>query len=95
MAKINTLSRVVQLRTGHGALGSYFKRMGVSERNHNCKCSQPETVDHVLKDCALCESGHGYLRETSPKLDLSALLDSKKSIEVIVKFLESLTHLLN
>ncbi|KAF5094682.1 hypothetical protein D0Z00_003432 [Geotrichum galactomycetum] len=38
----------LMLRTGHGALGSYFKRVGISERNHNCECGQPETVDHCF-----------------------------------------------
>ena len=92
-ADCRSLSRVIQLRTGHAALGSYFNRVGVSERN-NCECGQPETVDHLLKDCALCESRRKYLKEISPELDLSVLLDSKKGIEAVVKFLCSLPHLL-
>jgi hypothetical protein len=76
----------------HRALGFYFKRVGVAERNYNCKCCQSETIDHLLKNCALCESGRSYLRETFPELDLSVFLDSKKGIEAVVKFLGSLLH---
>jgi hypothetical protein len=96
IAKANryTLSRVVQLRTGRNALGSY-KRVGVSERNQNCDNGQSKKVDHLLKDCVLCESGRSYLREPSQELDISALLDSKKRIEAVIKFFDTLPHLLN
>jgi hypothetical protein len=68
MAKANrhTLGRIEHLKTGNDALGFYFKKVGVLKRNHNCKCGQPETVDHLLNNCAFCESGRRYLKETFP-----------------------------
>ena len=45
-----------------------------------------------MKYHLLCEFGYRYLKKkkkTSPKLDLGALLDSKKNIEAVIKFLNS------
>jgi hypothetical protein len=69
--------------------------METSERNHNCECGQPETFEHFLKDCPICKPGRKYLKETSSKLNLSALFNRKKSIEAVVKFLNSLRLLIN
>ena len=52
-------------------------------------------VGHLVKDCALCESGHVYLRKISSRVDASALLNGKKGIEAVAKFIELLLHVLN
>lgn len=90
---------MVKLRIDHGALSSYFKGVCISERNRNCEYGLSvclsETVDRLMEVCTLCEAGCGFLRETSPKVNLSILLDSKKGIEAVATFLESLPYLLS
>lgn len=51
---------------------------------HKCGCSQPEMVEHLLKYCALCKVKCENFRKIPPELGLSALLDTKKGIEVVV-----------
>jgi hypothetical protein len=86
----HTLSKVEQLRTRYGFLGSYFKKVGVSEKNQSYKWCEPETADHLLKDCTLCEFVHRHLSRTSLKPQYS-----KKSIKTGDKFLDLSPHLLN
>jgi hypothetical protein len=88
------LSKLFQLRTGHGVLGKYFQMRCINERNHNCECGQLETVEHVLKECPLHSAERDYLRKVSPELDPKILLDTKKGLGAVVKFLDSLPQLL-
>jgi hypothetical protein len=90
----HTLSKLFQLRTGHGALGSYFKKKFIAERSHYCVCGQLETAEHILRDCALHPTERSCLRIVFPELDLQVLLDTKKSLGAVVKFLDSLPQLL-
>ena len=90
----HTLSKLFQLRTGHGVLGNYFQRLGISERNHYCECGQLETVEHILKECPLYPAERDYLRKVSPELEPRILLDTKKGLGAVVKFLDSLPQLL-
>ena len=46
-------------------------------------------VDHALKECPLHPAERDLLRKVFPELDSKILLDSKKSLGVIVKFLDS------
>jgi hypothetical protein len=90
----HTLSKLFQLRTGHGALGKYFQMRCINERNHNCECGQLETVEHVLKECPLHSAERDYLKKVSPELDSKIFLDTKKGLGAVVKFLDSLPQLL-
>ena len=90
----HTFSKLFQLRTGHGVLGKYFRTRGIDERNHNCECGQLETVEHVLKECPLHPAERDLLRKVSPELDPKILLDTKKGLGAVVKFLDSLPQLL-
>ena len=58
-------------------------------RNYTCKCGQLFSVDHVLKECPFHPAERDLLRKVFPELDSKILLDNKKSLGVIVKFLES------
>ena len=69
------------LRTG--ALGVYKGMSG-----------QLETVEHILKECPLHPLEREVLRKVSPELDLKILLDTKKALDAVVKFLNSLPQLL-
>jgi hypothetical protein len=90
----HTLSKLFQLCTGHGALGKYFQIMCINEQNHYCKCGQLETVEHVLKECPLHSAERNYLRIVTPEPDPKILLDTKKGLGAVVKFLYSLPQLL-
>jgi hypothetical protein len=83
----HTLSKLFQLRTGHGALGKYFQMRCINERNHYCECDQLETIKHVLKKCPLHSAERDYLRKVSPELD------TKKGLGAVVKFLDPLPQL--
>ena len=71
-----------------------FRTRGIDERNHNCECGQLETVEHVLKECPLHPAERDLLRKVSPELDPKILLDTKKGLGAVVKFLDSLPQLL-
>ena len=90
----HTFSKLFQLRTGHGVLGKYFRTRGIDERDHNCECGQLETVEHVLKECPLHPAERDLLKKVSPELDPKILLDTKKGLGAVVKFLDSLPQLL-
>jgi hypothetical protein len=66
----------------------------INERNHYYECGQLETVEHVLKECPLHSAERDYLRKVSPVLDPKILLDTKKGLGAVVKFLDSLLQLL-
>jgi hypothetical protein len=92
-ASRHTLSKLFQLRTGNIALGSYFSR-GSLQREVTTVNVSIGTVEHILRDFALHPTERSYLRKVSPELDLQVLLDSKKGLSAVVKFLDSLSHLL-
>jgi hypothetical protein len=76
----HTLSKLFQLRTGHGALGKYFQMRYINERTYYCECGQLETVEHVFKECPLHSAERDYLRKVSPELDPKILLDTNKGL---------------
>ena len=90
----HTFSKLLQLCTGHGVLGKYFRTRGIDERDHNCECGQLETVEHVFKKCPLHPEERDLLRKVSPELDFKILLDTKKSLGAVVMFLDLLPQLL-
>jgi hypothetical protein len=90
----HTLRKLFQLCTGHGAFGKYFQMMCIKEQNHYCECGQLETVEQVLNECPLHPAERDNLRKVSPELDPKILLDTKKGLGVVVKFLDLLPQLL-
>jgi len=90
----HTFSKLFQLRTGHGVLGKYFRTRGIDERGHNCECGQLETVEHVLNKSRSARCRGHSLRKVSPELDPRILLDTKKGLSAVVKFLDALPQLL-
>jgi hypothetical protein len=86
---------VFQHRTQHGDLESYFKKKLIAERSHYCECGQLETVEHILRDCALHPTERSRcLGNFFPELDLQGLLDIKKVCGAMVKSLSPLPNLL-
>ena len=86
----HTFSKLFQLRTGCSVLGKYFQKRGIKERSHNCECGQLETVEHILKGCPLHPAERDLLRKVSLELDSKILVDIKKGLGAVVKFLDSL-----
>jgi hypothetical protein len=76
----HTLSKLFQLRTGHGALEKYFQMRCISEQSYYCECGQLETVEHVFKECPLHPAERNYLKKVSPELDPKILLNNKKGL---------------
>ena len=89
----HTFSKLFQVRTGHGVLGKYCRTRGIDVQDHNCACSQLETVEHVLKECPLHPVERDLLRKVSPELDPRFVLDIRKGLGVVVRFLDSLPQL--
>ena len=90
----HTISKLFQLRTGHGILVKYFWTRGIDERDNNCECGQLETIEHVLKECPLHHTKRDLMRKFSPELDLKIFLDTKTGLGAVFKFLDSLPQLL-
>jgi hypothetical protein len=90
----HTLSKLFQLRTDHSALGKYFQMRYTNEQNHYYEYGPLETVEHILRDCALHPTERDYLRKVSPELDPKILLNTKKGLEAVAKFLDPLPQLL-
>ena len=90
----HTFSKLFQLHTCLGVLEKYFRTRGIDERDHNCECGQLFPVEHVLKECPLHSAERDLLRIVSPELNPKILLDTKKGLGAVVKFLDSLPQLL-
>jgi hypothetical protein len=62
----------------------------INKQNHYCECDQLFPVDHVLKERPLHPAERDYLRKVSTELDIKILLDTKKGLGAVIKFLDSL-----
>lgn len=65
----------------------------ISARNHYCECGQLETVEQFLKMCTLNPTMWDSLRKVPLKLDTNIIIDTKKGLETIAKFLDLLPQL--
>ena len=90
----HAFSKLFQLHTGHDVLGKYFQTRGIKQRKHNCKCSQLETVERVLKECPLHPAERNLLRKVFPELDIKILLDTKKGLDAVARSLDLLPQVL-
>ena len=82
-AKRSTLSRVTQMRTGHGRFGEYFRRFNVQNVEYYCDCSEGnilETVEHIIRDCPKNEDARKNLAEKFPAMELKDILGTKKGL---------------
>jgi hypothetical protein len=66
----------------------------INEQNYYCECGQLQTVEHVLKKPPLHSAERDYLKKVFPELNPKILLDTKKGLGAVVKFLGSLPQLL-
>ncbi|KAK9476705.1 hypothetical protein V1514DRAFT_336131 [Lipomyces japonicus] len=70
------LSGVVQLRTGHGRFGVYFRKMNITEESLYCACGAHDTIDHSLLNCPLTQQNRHFLGPYSIDTEcLASVLD--------------------
>lgn len=86
----NVLSKVIQLRSGHGDFGSYYKRWQIHPEKYKCPCGAEDSTLHKLTSCNRLEAKRNILRESSPILDTAELLDTPKGLKAVARFLTSL-----
>ena len=82
---MNSVSRHIfiklfQLCTGHDVLGKYLRTRGIDERDHNCECGQLETIEHVLKECAIHHAERDFLKKVSQSLILRSFLILRRAL---------------
>jgi hypothetical protein len=65
------LSKIVQYLSGHGLVGAWLQRIvrGEGTEEFHCPCGTLQTIQHILKECVLCETRMQFLRGTSPAVD--------------------------
>lgn len=90
-------SRVTQVLTGHGYIGSYYHRFNIPNTSPWCKCSVPgapvlHTREHVLRECSRHQEHRPILAEADEyfyDLDWSVdtLGEPKSRLPALVKFL--------
>ena len=90
----HAFSKLFQLHTGHDVLGKYFQTRGIKQRKHNCKCSQLETVEHVLKECgSLYPDEPDLVRKAFSQSLISRFLLNCKGLGAVFKFFGLLPQL--
>lgn len=87
------MSRITQLRTGHGDLGRYYQRFPHFGKDFTCKCGNRDTIetrDHFLLECPRQARSRHLLKEGSNDLNLKQLLNSRKGLQATAAFLRHL-----
>ena len=82
-----TFSRVLQCRTGHAHLGSYYRHMGISEPSY-CPCgARTQSWSHVLLDCERHTTHRHLLADWNNITSLNSILGSEKGIRRLAAFI--------
>ena len=82
-----TFSRVLQCRTGHAHIGSYYSHMGINEPS-SCPCgARIQSRAHVLLDCERHEIHHHLLANHNNVVSLNSILGSGKGIQRLATFI--------
>lgn len=83
-------SSFYQLKTGHGYLKDYLYRIKRT-KNPDCRCSKPETAQHLLLDCRALANERRLIKESlgTKALSLPLLLHTTAGIEQSLKLIKS------
>ena len=65
----------------------------ISEQNHYCEYDYLETIENVLNECPLNSAERVKLRKVPLELDPRILLDAKKGLGAVFKFLDPVPQL--
>jgi hypothetical protein len=60
---------------------------GEDAEEFNCPCGTLQTIENILKEFILSETGRHFLREVSPTLEERVLLGTARGIQAMEKFL--------
>ena len=83
-----TFSRLIQCRTGHAHIGSYYIKF-VPEEDRRCQCGEPtQTRDHILLECPMFIDERHLLGE-GEDCQTRHLLGTTKGIGRLANFLEA------
>ena len=86
----SAFNKLFQLHTCHGVLEKYFQTRCISEQYKYRECNQLETAEHIFKESPLHPAERDLLRKFSPELCPKNLLNTKKGLETLIMFLDSL-----
>jgi ribonuclease HI len=85
--KRKTFSRVIQCRTGHAHLGSYYQHMGIDEP-FSCPCgAQVQSRSHVLLDCVRHITHRHLLADKNNVTSINSILGSTEGIQRLATFI--------
>ncbi|KAI0057604.1 hypothetical protein BV25DRAFT_1779343, partial [Artomyces pyxidatus] len=83
-----TLSRIIQVLTGHCFVGAYYARF-VPLESTQCPCGHPvQTREHVLTQCRLHTWARRHLRNVSDTLSLPIILGTPDGVCALQRFIE-------
>ena len=88
-------SRFFQLKVGHGAIGVFLERIGVTETADCCWCKQAEqSVDHPYTKCRKWQRERGVLKRELKVLGIGPerrwvanLLANEQEVRLLLKYL--------
>lgn len=83
-----TFSRLIQCRTGHTHVGSYYDYFEILEPRL-CECGAFQTRNHILLYCNLLEDHRYLLRDDNNTIELQKILGPPKGITRLATFLET------
>ncbi|KAA8915349.1 hypothetical protein TRICI_002498, partial [Trichomonascus ciferrii] len=76
----SVVSTLVQYRSGHTLVGSWFRMCRISEEevySYKCNCGDNETIHHIIIDCPIRRHLRQGLRAIPDIMDLSVLFRIK------------------
>lgn len=83
------LGRLVQVQTGHGAFGEYYRRFHINE-DIACPCGDAlQTRVHILTECPLYEDYQYILRQVSRNAALPDILGTQAGVKALADFLSN------
>jgi hypothetical protein len=82
-----TFSRIVQCRTGHAHIGSYYDYFDIDEPR-SCGCGLDyQTRNHILTDCEQYEAHRHLLADKHGNIRLDDILGTAEGLERLANFI--------
>lgn len=83
-----TFSRLVQARTGHAHIGSYYSRF-VPTESTECPCGeQLQTREHILHECTLYDRYRHLLGDKDEDRAIDILMGTREGVSRLADFIE-------
>ncbi|KAF8289135.1 hypothetical protein DL93DRAFT_2123290, partial [Clavulina sp. PMI_390] len=81
------LARVLQCRTGHAFIGSYYDYFNIPEPTL-CPCGAFQTRNHILPNCPRFDDFRPILKDKKGRIDLEDLLGTSKGCKRLIRFIK-------